>query len=323
MKFVLLAPTQALRIRPGDSGEWQDVSAEGAPCGRPYRCRTAYGDLAVLFYHAGLSQGVAFGHLLDNAPGFAAQIAREQGLVLVCTDGESYGHHYTFGEMCLASLATRELPGRGMALTNPAAFLAENPPEWEVQVKPVSSWSCAHGVERWRSDCGCKTGGEEGWNQAWRAPLRAGFDRLRERLDRIFEQTGSELLEDPWKARDEYIHLILDGSESAARAFFERHGRGRDRDQINLLLQMQHYAMLMYTSCAWFFSDISGLESIQNIRYALRAAQLGEKLSGEPVDGGLRAELAKARSNRPDIGSGLDILLEQAEQANLAAMGAN
>jgi alpha-amylase/alpha-mannosidase (GH57 family) len=322
MKFVLLSPAQARRIRPIGSEEWQDVSDDGAPCGRPYRCRTAHGDLAVLFYHPELSQGVAFGRLLASATDFAGKIAREDGLVLVCNDGESYGHHESHGDMCLAYLATRELSGRKTPLTNPAAFLSRHPPEWEVQTKPKSSWSCAHGIERWRSDCGCTTGGEEGWNQAWRAPLRAGLDRLRERLDQIFEQTGSRLLEDPWAARDDYIQLILDKSESAARAFFERHGRGDERNQTYQLLEMQYYAMLMYTSCGWFFSDISGLETVGNIRYALRAAQIGEELAGEPVDDGLRAELAQARSNRPDIGSGLDILTRQIEQAKLAAMGA-
>jgi alpha-amylase/alpha-mannosidase (GH57 family) len=319
MKFVLLSPTQALRIRPGDSGEWQEVPDTGVPADRPFRCRTAHGDLAVLFYHREFSQGVAFGHLLGNATDFAGQIARERGLVLVCTDGESYGHHFEFGEMCLASLAKRELPGRGIELTNPAAFLAEHPPEWEVQIKPVSSWSCVHGVERWRSDCGCQTGGEAGWNQAWRAPLRAGLDRLRERLDQIFERQGSELMDDPWKARDDYIRLILDDSEAAAGDFFKRH-KATSAIRARQLLEMQHYAMLMYTSCGWFFCDLSGLETVQNIRYALCAAQLGEQLAGEPVDQGLRAELAGAKSNHPNIGSGLDILLEQAK---LTVMGAS
>jgi alpha-amylase/alpha-mannosidase (GH57 family) len=323
MKFVLLSPTQAKSIRPNDSARWQDVPEAGAPASRPYRCRTAHGDLAVLFYNRPLSQGVAFGHLLSNATNMAEQITREEGLVLVCNDGESYGHHEAHGDMCMAYLATRELPQRNMNLTNPAAFLAGNPPEWEVRLKPVSSWSCVHGVERWRKACGCKTGGEEGWNQAWRAPLRAGFDRLRERLDQIFERLGSDLLADPWKARDDYIHLILDKSEAAARAFFERHDRGGDRNKARLLLEMQHYAMLMYTSCAWFFSDISGLETTQNIGYALRAAQIGEKLAGKPVDQELRAELAKAKSNRPEIGSGLDILQRQAGQAKPATTGAS
>lgn len=326
LKFVLLSPTQALRIRPRDSDQWRDVPAGGAPAGRPYRCRTAHGDLAVLFYHPELSLGVAFGHLLTNATNFAGQIARADGLVLVCNDGESYGHHEPHGDMCMAYLATRELPGRGMTLTNPAAFLAAHPPEWEVRLKTASSWSCTHGLERWRSDCGCKTGGEEGWNQAWREPLRAGFDRLRQRLDPLFEQLGSKYLEDPWRARDDYIHLILDKSESAARTFFEQNGRGElsndGRNRILQLMEMQHFAMLMYTSCGWFFSDLAGLETVQNIRYALRAAQLGEMLAGEPVDRGLRNELKKARSNRSEMGSGLDILEKQIEHAMLATVGA-
>jgi alpha-amylase/alpha-mannosidase (GH57 family) len=327
MKFVLLSPTQAQAIRPNDSGEWQDVSKDGAPAGRPYRCRTAHGDLSVLFYHRELSQGVAFGHLLTNAASFAKLIAQEDGLVLVCNDGESYGHHEPHGDMCMAYLATRELSRRGMALTNPVAFLAEHPPKWEVQIRPGSSWSCVHGIERWRSDCGCKTGGKEDWNQTWRAPLRAGLDRLRERLDPIFEELGSRHLKDPWEARNDYINLILDNSECAAEAFLERHARGEPsgnaRIRIRRLMEMQRYAMLMYTSCGWFFSDISGLETVQNIRYALRAAQIGEELAGEPVDRELKAELAEAKSNRPDIGSGLDILLGQVEQTKLAVMGAS
>ena len=202
--------------------------------------------MAVLFYHPELSQGVAFGHLLTSATTFAGQIAQPDGLVLVCNDGESYGHHEPHGDMCMAYLATQELPGRRMTLTNPAAFLARQPPEWEVQLKPGSSWSCVHGVERWKTDCGCKTGGSDGWNQTWREPLRAGFDRLRERLDQIFEQLGSEHLVDPWKARDDYIHLVLDKSDSASRTFFEHHARGEitaeDRAQICQLLEMQHFA---------------------------------------------------------------------------------
>lgn len=325
LKFVLLSPSQALRIHSRDSDEWQDVSTIGAPADRPYFCRTAHGDMAVLFYHPELSQGVAFGHLLTSATTFAGQIAQQDRLVLVCNDGESYGHHEPRGDMCMAYLATRELPGRGMTLTNPAAFLAGQPPEWEVQLKPGSSWSCVHGVERWKTDCGCKTGGSDGWNQAWREPLRAGLDRLRERLDQIFEQTGSLHLEDPWKARDDYIHIILDKSESAARTFFEQNTRGEISDAVRTriyrLLEMQHFAMLMYTSCGWFFSDISGLETVQNIRYALRAAQLGEMLAGEPVDQELREELKKARSNRPETGTGLDILEKQIENLTLVTAG--
>jgi alpha-amylase/alpha-mannosidase (GH57 family) len=327
MRFVILSPTQAQRIRPPGSSEWKDVSKEGAPTGQPYLCRTAQGNLAILFYHPGLSQGVAFRHLLTNATTFADQIAQQGRLVMVCNDGESYGHHEPYGDMCMAYLATRELPARGMPLTNPAAFLADHPPEWEVQLQPGknglgTSWSCVHGVERWRADCGCKTGGDEGWNQAWREPLRAGFDRLRQRLDPLFQRMGSGCLKDPWKARDDYIHLLLDDSEDTARAFFERHARGPisadARARIHMLLEMQHFAMLMYTSCGWFFSDLSGLETIQNICYALRAAQLGAKLAGEPVDRELREELKKARSNRPEIGTALDILEKQIEPAALA-----
>jgi hypothetical protein len=318
--FVLLAPSQAEAIRPLAGGAWQDVSDQGPPTQRAYQVRTPHGPIAVLFYHGELSRAVAFEHLLRNAGLFGERIAaagREGGLVLVCTDGESYGHHEPMGDMCMAYLATRELPRRGLRLTNPAAFLAASPPAWEVRLKPGhlglgTAWSCAHGVGRWREDCGCTTGGPPSWNQAWRAPLRAAFDALREETDRLFEAQGRELFTDPWAARDDYLELLSARKVGAARRFFARHAprvlRDEERARAYRLLEMQLYGMLMYTSCGWFFAELSGLEPVQNLRYFARAAQLAELVAGAPRDAAARFHLRQARSNLPDMGTGEELL---------------
>ncbi len=325
MRFVIMAPSQAQSISFIGSGNWVDVSNATIPLHQPYLCRTPQGTIAVLFYHAGLSRGVAYEHLLRNAGVFADRIleAAHEGpttpgdrLVLVCTDGESYGHHEPMGDMCLAYLASRELPNRGLTLTNPHVYLDEHPPLWEVRLKPGrdglgTAWSCAHGVGRWREDCGCSTGGAAGWNQGWRAPLRRAFNRLRERLDLIFEHEGEKIFRDPWLARDHYIEVILGGTRQK-KGFFARHARralsADEQARALQLLEMERHGMLMYTSCGWFFSDLSGIETVQNLRYAERAAQFAAAIAGRPQDQEYRRELSLARSNIQALGNGLTLV---------------
>jgi alpha-amylase/alpha-mannosidase (GH57 family) len=325
MRFVIVAPSQAQSISFIDSGNWVDVSNGTIPVHQPYLYRTPVGTIAVLFYHAGLSRGVAFEHLLRNAGVFADRIleAAHEGpttagdrVVLACTDGESYGHHEPMGDMCLAYLASRELVSRGFTLTNPSVYLEEHPPTWEVRFKPGqdglgTAWSCAHGVGRWREDCGCSTGGAAGWNQGWRAPLRRAFDRLRERLDLIFEREGEKLFDDPWLARDQYIEVIL-GGEHSKKEFFARHARHAlsvdEQARALQLLEMQRHGMLMYTSCGWFFSDPSGIETLQNLKYAERAAQFAAAIAGSPQDREYRRELGLARSNIQALGTGVNLV---------------
>jgi alpha-amylase/alpha-mannosidase (GH57 family) len=322
IEFILLSPSQAEAYRRLDGGSWRDGPP---PSDRPYLCRTPAGEIDILFYHAGLSSAVAFEHLLRNAAIFADRIAQaaresdldEDRLVFVCSDGESYGHHEKLGDMCLAYLAAHELPARDMVMTSPRCYLAGHRPEFEVRLKPGregqgTAWSCAHGVDRWQADCGCSDGGRPGWNQAWRGPLRHAFDELRAKIDLLFEGRGLEYLNNPWMARDDYIKVVLGKPLGAARAFFSEHLRSdapsEARAAVFRLMEMQRNAMLMYTSCGWFFADLAGLEAVQNMRYAARAAELGKLVAGAAQDSAMRIWLDRAQSNLPGEGSGLSIL---------------
>src|SRR5579864_9735405 len=232
-------------------------------------------------------------------------------LVHIATDGESYGHHHHYGEMAL-SFALDEIERQKIAqLTNYGEFLEKHPPKYFVEIVENSSWSCVHGVERWRSDCGCNSGGHS-WNQQWRAPLRAALDLLRDKLTPIFESRLKEYVRDPWTARDDYIRVILDRSEETRKAFFTDHAFRplEPHEQVTALrlLEMQRHALLMYTSCGWFFDELSGIESVQVIHYAGRALQLAGDLFSDPgLEPAFLSRLAQAKSNLPEHGDGARI----------------
>ena len=338
IQFIILAPSQAELIRGRGEQAWIDVVDGSIPTGRPYRCVTPQGEVTIFFYHGGVSKAVAFEHVLRNAATFVDKIAAAAAeslppgddsdrLAMVATDGESYGHHEAMGDMCLAYTVSRELAARGLTLTNPAAFLAEHPPEWEVRLKAGgqgkgTAWSCAHGVGRWMEDCGCTTGGPPSWNQAWRAPLRKSFDLLRQRLDPLFEQEGTKLLTNPWAARDDYVQVLLGKKVGVTRGFIDRHQKHElsdlERERVFVLMEMQLHGMLMYTSCAWFFADLSGIETIQNLAYFARAAQLAEIVAGHPITVDSMKALAEARSNLSSMGNGLEILTRFVRPAMLS-----
>ncbi|HKX17547.1 MAG TPA: DUF3536 domain-containing protein [bacterium] len=304
--YTILAPHQAARVRPF-GGEWTDVGGGRIDPRRPYRCVLPSGAAIALFFYDGpVSHDVAFGGLLNNGEGFANRLAgafapedpRPQ-LVHIATDGESYGHHHPFGEMAL-TYAFEVVEARGeAALSNYGQVLAEMPPDHEVQIVEPTSWSCAHGVERWRSNCGCRAGHPE-WSQEWRRPLRETLDWLRDELAAVFEEHGPRYLRDPWGARDAYIEVILDRSLYAVDTFLAEHGRADASDAGRVpalrLLEMQRHAMLMYTSCGWFFDELSGIEAVQVIKYAARALQLGEEFGARLEDEFVR-RLGAAKSN--------------------------
>jgi alpha-amylase/alpha-mannosidase (GH57 family) len=316
LRYVILSPSQAARWRPMGDTRWQTSTEETLDPRRPYRwilrnpAGAPQGDqgIDVCFYHAPLSRGISFQHLLRDARAFGDRIEEAAGgddpLILVATDGESYGHHERFGDMCLATLFAREAARRGITVTNPAAYLARHRPAWEVELHPVSAWSCSHGVGRWTEDCGCSTGGGPGWNQAWRRPLRQGLDRLRDSLAGIFADEAAPLLTDPWAARDDYIDLLLTPGPVAREPFFARHQTrsltGAEQAKCLRLLEMQHQAMLMFTSCAWFFSDVSGIETVQNLRYAARAIDLAAPYAPLDLEAVLLEDLGRAASNAPE-----------------------
>ncbi len=304
VKFTVLAPHQAQRVRPPGGTTWIDVSGGRIEPGRAYRHALPSGRSIDLFFYDGpTSRAIAFEQLLADGNRFADRIIGSgHGLCHVATDGESYGHHHRFGEMALAwALHVIEIGGRpGARLTNYGEFRARFPATWDVEIVQDTSWSCAHGVERWRADCGCNGGGHPGWNQAWRKPLRDALDWLRDRAAEAFERLGEPLLVDPWAARDAYVEVMLD--PAALPVFLAHHLRpGVDpsahRTKVLELLELQRHAMLMYTSCGWFFDELSGIETVQVLQYAARACELLAALSGEPVEDAFVELLAAAPSN--------------------------
>ena len=239
VRFTLLAPGQAASVRePG--GDWRPGPQALDPR-RAYRWEGGQGRaLALFFYDGAISHAVAFDGLLRSGEAMATRLLAgfDEGahpqLVQVATDGESYGHHHRFGEMALAAACARIEASGAASLTNHAAFLAAHPPTMEARVVDGSSWSCAHGVERWRGDCGCRAGRHHGWTQRWRAPLREALDWLRDAVDALYEARAGALVKDPWAARDAYVEVILDRSPASVEAFLERHatpsaGRGGPR----------------------------------------------------------------------------------------------
>ncbi len=254
---------------------------------------------------------MAFEGLLTDGARLAARLADaldHAGLVHIATDGESYGHHHAHGDMALA-FALRALDARrDVCLTNYGEFLERHPPTRAVQIVDNSSWSCAHGVERWRADCGCADGGHPGWNQAWRAPLRESLDWLRDELAPRYERHASRYLRDPWTARDAYIDVVLDRRPEPAAAFLRRHARhpltATEQVTVWKLLELQRHALLMYTSCGWFFDDLARIETVQVLRYAARTIQLAGELFDSGLQGPFLERLARAASNDPAAGDG-------------------
>ncbi|MGH8059751.1 MAG: DUF3536 domain-containing protein, partial [Candidatus Entotheonellia bacterium] len=313
IRFTILSPHQARRVRlPGERG-WMDVSHGRIDPSHPSRCLLPSGrEIALFFYDGPIAKAIAFEGVLAQGEGLIERLmagfhaARTHVQLLhVATDGETYGHHHRFGEMALA-YAMRAIAERKLAtLTNYGQYLARFPPDHLVEIEENTSWSCAHGIERWRSDCGCQIGGKAGWHQRWRKPLRGALDWLRDRLRPMFMDEGSKLFKDPWAARDAYIEVMLDRSRACLDRFFGQHACRKlsDAEIVHALklMEIQRHTQLMYTSCAWFFAEISGIETVQTLTYAARAIQLAKEVSGQALQDGFLARLARAPSNQPQI----------------------
>jgi alpha-amylase/alpha-mannosidase (GH57 family) len=337
IRFTLLAPHQARRVRPkgGAADAWRDVSGGGIDTTVPYEVALPSGrTIAVFFYDGATSRAVAFEGLLSSGERFADRLLStvpgdpdRPRLAHIATDGETYGHHHRYGEMAL-SYAIHHIESNRLAkLTNYGEFLAAHPPEHQAEIYENTAWSCAHGVDRWRSDCGCHTGGQAGWSQSWRAPLRLALDWLRDELAPRFEKEAGKIFADPWAARDDYILVILNRSPENVAAFFDRHaGRqpeGLERVRALELLEMQRHTLLMYTSCGWFFNDVGGIETIQVLRYAGRAVQLAEQLFHESTEAQFLRRLQKARSNVPENGTGRDLYKKHVQPVDVPQVAAH
>jgi alpha-amylase/alpha-mannosidase (GH57 family) len=355
------APELDGTLAPEGTPEWIETPDATVDPTQPYLVRLDNGrSIAVFFYDGPPSRAIAFEGLLNDGETFARRLisnfnpekpASEPQLVHVATDGESYGHHHKHGEMAL-SYALNYIKDNNLArLTNYGEFLDRFPPTWEAEVVDNTSWSCAHGVERWRSDCGCSSRSD--WNQRWRAPLREALDFLRDRTAPLAEAVAKPLLKDLWAARDAYIHVILDRSSDNLDRFFAAHATrtltAAERITVFELLELQRHTQLMYTSCGWFFDDISGIETVQIIAYAGRVIQLASKLFTDPtlfgtaagpgapyLDSEMRETattleadfleiLARAESNDPDAGTGADVYRRfvNAGRLDLESVGAH
>ena len=281
IRFTILAPHQAARVRRKDGGDWQDVSGGRIDPTIPYELRLPSGQAICLFFYDGLiSRAVAFEGLLRSGEVFAGRLLEGfpetpsafPRLLHIATDGETYGHHHRWGEMALSFALQHIDSNRFARVTNYGEFLDVFPPTHEVEIFENTSWSCVHGIERWRGNCGCNSGGHPDWNQEWRSPLREALDGLRDDLSGLFEKAGSALLKDPWAARDGYIEAVLDRSPENVSGFLRGHAirelSGKQATEVLKLLEIQRYALMMYTSCGWFFDELSGIETVQVLQYA-------------------------------------------------------
>jgi len=345
IKFTILAPVQCARVRrlaipvgtasnanldPAAAAaaapdSWTQTPSANVDPTHPYLVKLDEGrTIAVFFYDGPSSRAIAFEGLLNSGENFGSRLLagfhpaspgdpEVAQLSHVATDGESYGHHHKHGEMALSYAMHWIEEGQQAKLTNYGEFLEKFPPKWEAEVAEDTSWSCAHGVERWRSNCGCN-GGKAGWNQEWRAPLRESLDYLRDATAPLAEQLSTGLLKDLWAARDAYIHVVLDRSPASIIRFFAdhtaRHLSETERTTALELMELERHAQLMYTSCGWFFDEISGIETIQIIAYAGRVLQLAAKLFGEAgaaLEPKFLEILARAKSNVPEMGDGAEV----------------
>jgi len=319
IQFTVLAPSQAKSERRESTAKFKNVEGGKIDPTRPYICNLPSGRTINLFFYDGpISRAVAFEGLLSDGERFANRLIsgftenrRWKQLMHIATDGETYGHHHFKGEMAL-TYALHHIETKKLAqLTNYGEYLTINPPTHEVEIIENTAWSCSHGLGRWSTDCGCNSGNKPGWNQSWRAPLRKALDHLRDSLVEPYETTAAEYLHDPWLARDEYVSIVLDRGETTLDHFLAAHARrGLSQDEIVTvmsLLEMQRHAMLMYTSCGWFFDELSGLETVQVIMYAGRTLQLAQRLFPDHHEQTFRELLQSAKSNLPEYADGAQV----------------
>ncbi|MEL6385275.1 MAG: DUF3536 domain-containing protein [Cyanobacteria bacterium J06626_18] len=326
--FTILAPSQVQSCRPMPTGDdpdpkWHQVGGGQIDPTRPYRCflpsRHADGSpryIDVFFYDGPISRDMGFNDVLESSQHFAGRVGqavrgdhRPSQLIAVATDGETFGHHRGGAEKTLAYAVTKEFSQQGWTVTNFAHYLHCNQPTWEAVLKPVTAWSCSHGVDRWQDDCGCGGGGV--WHQQWRRPLRNALDWLRDELAEIFEATGSQFFREPWAAREDYVAVIRDRSQTSRDQLFAAHQthelKRTERVDALRLLEMQHHALLMYTSCGWFFEELSRPEGTQILRYAARAIELAGEVAGVELESEFIRRLETAPSNVPQFRDGAGV----------------
>jgi alpha-amylase/alpha-mannosidase (GH57 family) len=338
IKYTILSPRQAKRINKiGEDGKWQDVSGEKIDPTMAYLCILPSGQSINLFFYDGpISRDVSFGGLLNNGEAFAKRLLSAalfsehrhwSQIVNIVTDGETFGHHHRHGDMALSYCLLYIKANNLAKITNYGEYLEKHPPTHVVEFFENSSWSCAHGVERWRDDCGCNSGNHPGWTQAWRKSLRNAMDWLRDKIIPIYRNEASKYLNDPWDARNDYIKVILDRSRENVEEFLRKHAikelSKKEKIRVLKLLEIQRNAMLMYTSCGWFFDDISGIETIQVMQYAAKAIQHIEELQGLSLDSEYLKYLEKSPGNIYENAKKIYDMFVKPARSNLLRVGAH
>jgi alpha-amylase/alpha-mannosidase (GH57 family) len=336
IRYTLLSPRQAKRIREVEGrGKWNDVSGEKVDTTMVYLCILPSGKTINLFFYDGpISQDISFGELLNNGEVFAERLLSafhggrgQDQLVHIATDGETFGHHHRYGDMAL-SYCLHHIEAHNLArLTNYGEYLEKHPPTQAVEIFEKSSWSCIHGVERWRDNCGCNTGLRPDWTQAWRKPLRSALDWLRNNLILLYEDRAPQYFRDPWNARDSYIDVVLNRSRKNVEEFLRKNAAKKLSKQEKVyalkLLEMQRNAMLMYTSCGWFFDEVSGIEALQIMQYAAKAIQDAEELKTPSLNQGFIQHLRKAPSNVYESAAVPYEMFVSSARSNLLRVGAH
>ena len=325
IKFTILDPSQAYKIRKINGGEWKDISGGGIDTKKAYRyfSKKSSGKYINIFFYDGLfSKNIAFDDYITHADRMMERImtinldnSYKDQLISAAVDGETFGHHKRFTERTIAYLMEELAPKHGYNVTIFSACLPAHPPVDEVLIKKGkhgegTSWSCIHGVSRWKEDCSCGQG-QEGWNQEWRKPLRESLDWLRDELVKITEEEGGKYLKDVWHARDDYVKILSDPSRESIEKFFYFNAKKFLTEEESMtclkLMEMQKDAMYMFTSCGWFFSDVSGLETLIILRFASRAMQLAKEISGEDLEPEFLEMLREAKSNLPQYRDGKNV----------------
>lgn len=328
IKYTILAPNQAHQVRKIGEHNWHDVSNNRIDITMPYLCRLPSGKTINLFFYNGeIAKDIAFGSLLQNGETFAKRFLAgftqkdSNQLVHIATDGETYGHHKPHGDMVLAYALHYLEEQPDAELTIYAKYLEENPPTHEVMIHENSAWSCAHGIERWRSHCGCCSGMHGGWQQHWRGPLREALDFVRDYLADRYEEGSKKFLKNPWGARNDYIRVLQHRRNNWPK-FLREHTRHTlkpwEEREVLKWLEIQRHAMLMYTSCGWFFDEISGLETTQVIMYADRAIQLAKELGVNDLETQFAERLENAPSNLREHRNGRKIYEKWIKPARLS-----
>ena len=334
LRYVILSPHQAEKTRPLDCEKWTSVEAGQFETRRPYAWfdRTASGEtiknrsLTLFFYNGQLSKAVAFEGALKNSEDFASRLAGDfapgaehDQLLSIAIDGETFGHHHKFSDMTLAHAFRHEITKHGIEVTNFSSYLDSHPAAHEAEIKKGpdgdgTAWSCAHGVRRWKGGCDC--GVEGGGQTDWRTQFRAALNYLRDEAADVYTAQARILFKDIWQARNEYVALFTLPSQDSAGAFLDRHVlrplSPAEKTGALKLLELQKDVNFMFTSCGWFFSDISRIEAVQNLKYAAKAAAALAELGGKNVEKHFTAILELALSNSSDCENGRKIYETQA-----------